>query len=357
MAKNHVTDNARILSNFKGGIKMTEYIILERIKVENANCIAGFTYGFPAITAFLGFEHLLSRQFNEKFGIEFEGCAVFCHDYQLGTYKDFYTRFIQSRNPPSTLKGKNSDAKSPAPIIEEGKMNMTVSVLLRCRQPLSTNADTIASYINILKDWVYQARLAGGSIKSFKSIDIISDDIRTLKSKLLPCFVLLDATALLKQHYEDNQQPATEKSVLENWTDFFALKEFAKLSTDDNGQSTVIWERYVPPNKKGWIVPLMIGYKAISPLYDPNTVENLRDTRYPFRFVEAVHGLGEWRSLHRIADISDVIWQYQIEDNWYLCRQLSNQDNLSTTLSNQPPINQNSTSEIDEYFGDVFDEI
>lgn len=336
---------------------MTEYIILERIKVENANCIAGFTYGFPAITAFLGFEHLLSRQFNEKFGIEFEGCAVFCHDYQLGTYKDFYTRFIQSRNPPSTLKGKNSDAKSPAPIIEEGKMNMTVSVLLRCRQPLSTNADTIASYINILKDWVYQARLAGGSIKSFKSIDIISDDIRTLKSKLLPCFVLLDATALLKQHYEDNQQPATEKSVLENWTDFFALKEFAKLSTDDNGQSTVIWERYVPPNKKGWIVPLMIGYKAISPLYDPNTVENLRDTRYPFRFVEAVHGLGEWRSLHRIADISDVIWQYQIEDNWYLCRQLSNQDNLSTTLSNQPPINQNSTSEIDEYFGDVFDEI
>lgn len=114
---------------------------------------------------------------------------MFCHDYQLGTYKSFYTRFIQSHNPPSTLKGKNSDAKSPAPIIEEGKMNMTVSVLLRCRQPLSTNADTIASYINILKDWVYQARLAGGSIKSFKSIDIISDDIRTLKSKLLPCFV------------------------------------------------------------------------------------------------------------------------------------------------------------------------
>lgn len=58
---------------------------------------------------------------------------------------------------------------------------------------------------------------------------------------------------------------------------------------------------------------LMIGYKAISPLYDPNTVENLRDTRYPFRFVEAVHGIGEWRSLHRIADISDVIWQYQLK--------------------------------------------
>ena len=66
MAKNHVTDNARILSNFKGGIKMTEYIILERIKVENANCIAGFTYGFPAITAFLGFEQIAALEALKK---------------------------------------------------------------------------------------------------------------------------------------------------------------------------------------------------------------------------------------------------------------------------------------------------
>jgi CRISPR-associated protein Csy2 len=36
---------------------MNQYILIERIKVQNANAIAGFTWGFPAITHFLGFVH------------------------------------------------------------------------------------------------------------------------------------------------------------------------------------------------------------------------------------------------------------------------------------------------------------
>lgn len=73
--------------------------------------------------------------------------------------------------------------------------------------------------------------------------------------------------------------------------------------------------------KKGWIVPLMLGFKGISPLYPPEQVENLRDHRYPFRFVEAIHGLGEWKSSHRIDDIQSLIWRYDCRDEWYLCRQ------------------------------------
>ena len=65
----------------------------------------------------------------------------------------------------------------------------------------------------------------------------------------------------------------------------------------------------------------MIGYKGISPLYSPEQVENLRDSRYPFRFVEAVHGLGEWKSLHRIQNLESLFWQYHVEDEWYLCQQ------------------------------------
>ena len=41
---------------------MNQYILLNRIKVQNANAIAGFTWGFPAITHFLGFSHNLSRK-------------------------------------------------------------------------------------------------------------------------------------------------------------------------------------------------------------------------------------------------------------------------------------------------------
>lgn len=229
---------------------MADYILLERIQVENANCIAGFTYGFPAITAFLGFEHALSRKLKEQIGIELSGCAIFCHDYEVNSYQDFYIRFIQSRNPPLTLKGEESKRlKSPASIIEEGKMDMTVSLLLRIDGILSSNSELKEEYLTTIKGLVYQSRLAGGSLKKLKSIQIVSDDKesqRKLKNILLPCFTLLDASHLLEEHFEKLQN---EQSLLECWTDFFAFKEKAirNHETDE-----ISWQRYIPENKKGW---------------------------------------------------------------------------------------------------------
>ncbi|WP_019520402.1 type I-F CRISPR-associated protein Csy2 [Faucicola boevrei] len=322
---------------------MANYILLERIQVENANAIAGFTYGFPAITAFLGFEHALSRKLKDLIGVEFNGCAIFCHDYIVNSYQDFYTRFIQSRNPPSTLKGKSGDAKSPAPIIEEGKIDMTVSILLRCDGVLSSNSEILESYNQTIKNSVYQSRLAGGSIKNIKGIYILSDSDKLLnhiKHILLPSFVLIDGTHLLKEHFENTQHE--NKSLLNIWTDFFAFKEMAIKSPQTE---EITWQRYLPANKKGWIVPLMIGYKGISPLYSPEQVENLRDTRYPFRFVEAVHGLGEWRSVHRIQALDSLFWQYHVENEWYLCQQ-----NTDTNIDTKY---QDDESESD-YFDDIF---
>lgn len=329
---------------------MSSFILLERIKVENANCIAGLTYGFPAITAFLGFVHLLSRQFKEEFGVSFNGCAIFCHDYKINSYHQYYTRFIQSRNPPSTLKSKGKDAKKPAPIIEEGKMDMTVSLLLRCDGNLSTNNEDIDAYIKALKSYTYSARLAGGSIYHIRSIRILGNDITVLKRAILPSYVLMDATHLLEAHFNECQQEQPDKSLLDIWTDFFAYKEKAvkneetgEKETPNKATKEVTWERYIPPNKKGWIVPLMKGFKGISPLYDPSEVDNLRDTRYPFRFVEAVHGLGEWQSAHRLEDLDSIFWRYQVSDEWYLCEQT-------------PHIKENKQPLIDDYFDDIFND-
>lgn len=334
---------------------MSSYILLERIKVENANCIAGLTYGFPAVTAFLGFEHFLSRQFKAQFGIGFNGCAIFCHDYKVNSYEQYYTRFIQSRNPPSTLKGKGGDAKKPAPIIEESKMDMVVSLLLRCDNNLATNSEDINAYINALKSYIYSARLAGGSIYHIRSIRMLGNDMTALKRAILPSFVLLDATHLLEAHFNECQQEQPNKLLLDIWTDFFAYKEQAvqddvvqdgatlNKKTPNKTAKEVTWARYIPPNKKGWIVPLMKGFKGISPLYDPSEVDNLRDTRYPFRFVEAVHGLGEWRSVHRLEDLDSIFWRYQVSDEWYLCEQTSH-------------IKESKQSLIDDYFDDVFND-
>ena len=358
---------------------MADYILLERLQVENANAIAGFTYGFPAVTAFLGFEHALSRKLKNLIDIELNGCAIFCHDYVVNHYvvnhyvanhyQNAYTKFIQNRHPPSTLKGKSNDAKKPAPIIEEGKMDMTVSVLLRCQGTLSNNSERVASYHQTIKNLVYQSRLAGGSIKKLTNIHLLSDSdklLNHLKHILLPSFVLMDATRLLQEHFDNIQiehGENTNQSLLDIWTDFFAFKEMA---IKQEQTEEISWQRHVPSNKQGWIVPLMIGYKGISPLYEPEQVENLRDTRYPFRFVEAVHGLGEWQSVHRIHSLDSLFWQYQVENEWYLCQQNSTSQSQIHPLKDNPlkdnplkgnPSKNNPSEDKSHSLDDLFDDL
>ena len=41
---------------------MSQYLVLSKINIQNANSIAGLTWGFPAITNFLGFTHALNRK-------------------------------------------------------------------------------------------------------------------------------------------------------------------------------------------------------------------------------------------------------------------------------------------------------
>ncbi|MFW2104940.1 type I-F CRISPR-associated protein Csy2 [Acinetobacter guillouiae] len=300
---------------------MTSYILLEKIKVEDANCIAGITYGFPAITNFLSFTHALSRKFNAEFGVELSGCAIFSHEYILRTNEQYDVRFIQSKRPPVTLQGQKyrAEANKIPPIIEEGKMDLTVSLLLECQETLSSVDAEKEKYRQLLIKWIYQARLAGGSIQQIENISFWStaSKLNALKRKLLPSFVLLDARQELQQHVENKRNIDPNCKLFDLWTDFFAYKASAHLQEDGKTE----WIRQEKPNLRGWFIPLMIGFKGISPLYDGHEIENNRDPNYPFRFVESVHGIGEWRSSHRIDQLDTLIWKYHIEDEWYLCQQ------------------------------------
>ena len=63
---------------------MSQFILIDRIKVQNANAVAGFTWGFPAITNFLGFVHNLSRKLCNKkkcMDISLKGCVVVVHEH------------------------------------------------------------------------------------------------------------------------------------------------------------------------------------------------------------------------------------------------------------------------------------
>jgi len=65
---------------------MSQYLVLSHIDVQNANSVAGLTWGFPAITHFLGFTHALNRKLSSHYRGEYEseltGCAVISHTFE-----------------------------------------------------------------------------------------------------------------------------------------------------------------------------------------------------------------------------------------------------------------------------------
>jgi CRISPR-associated protein Csy2 len=368
---------------------MSQYILIRRLKVQNANAIAGFTWGFPAITHFLGFTHNIERRLHrltDFSSISLSGCAVVAHEQHVHTYGQYDAEFTQSRNPPY-LPSHGKD--STPPVIEEGKMNMTVSLLIGCDGTIGNKKDTLREHLEKI---CLTQRLAGGSILNETiEIEFFSDDdanLRPITRKLLPGFILLDRSAYLKEHYQTLCQTNPKAELLDAWLDFAALKKAARPKSDlitrhlvalskdspeDVGKKALLeawqghttkpyaketilqdlkdyfaaidlnqslkqqWQDYMNPNEAtdadweyvakpnpGYLVPIMTGYKAISPVYDAGQVKNTRDVETPVCFVEAAHSVGEWKGVHRIKTMKDLaatLWHYDYEAHWYLCKQ------------------------------------
>lgn len=372
---------------------MSQYILINKLKVQNANAIAGFTWGFPAITHFLGYTHNIARKLgkiSEFSGISLSGCAVIAHEHHVHAYGKYDAEFTQSRNPPYLT---SHDKSSTPPIIEEGKMNMTVSLLIGCDGNIGNKKDSLIYW---LKNVCLIQRLAGGTvINEDIIIDIFSDEIKNLrliKRMLLPGFVLMDRSDFLQEHYETLCKSTPDTEILDAWMDFSALKKSARPKHDlitkylakmnegsegatDYSELESLWQKhletpysrdavpgnlvqyfaaievnkqndklqqqwhayihpseetdadweYIPKPRKGYLVPIMSGYKAISPVYKPGSVKNTRDGETPVCFVEAVHSVGEWKSVHHIRtpeELRSCLWNYYHEEHWYLCRQL-----------------------------------
>ena len=208
---------------------MSQYILIHRIQVQNANAIAGFTWGFPAITHFLGYTENLSRKLkvqNAFKDIILAGCAVISHKQKVHTYKPYDYQFLQSRNPPYL---KSHDKEELPPIIEEGKMNMTVSLLIGCAGNIGNRQD---DFIHWLETVCVQQRLAGGTILKIAGIEIIDTEninqFRSLKRKLLPGFLLMDRSIYLEKHFKTLQQQQPDVELLDAWMDFIAIKQKAR---------------------------------------------------------------------------------------------------------------------------------
>jgi len=309
---------------------MSSLIILRQVAVENANAIAGFTYGFPGMTHFLGYTHALSRKLQYSHGLTLDACGVVCHQHQVQCYQpsgwgDYV--FAQTRNP-LTKEGET------APIIEEGRMHINVTLALECNGLIANGEVGIAALQQHLGQLCPTMRLAGGTISSIRQIEIVSIPqapellerfSRRQLRRLLPGFALLDRTYLLAEHFSSMQTENPEAELLDAWLDFVALKAQAEPILAEGAEldeATKANWRYLPKPAGGWLVPIANGYRAIAPLYPAGTVANTRDCETPFTFAEAVYGIGEWCSPHRLQSIEQLFWrfQYQEQGGWYLCK-------------------------------------
>ena len=216
---------------------MSQYIVINLIRVQNANAIAGFTWGFPAITHFLGFTQNLSRKLanTDKYrDIKLSGCAVIAHEHRTHTFGRYERRFIQSRNPPYLKKDVDKVLQGKAPsVIEEGKMNMTVSLLIGCNGNIGNREE---GFLQWLQKACLLQRLAGGTILDIAGIKLHrpenAGDVRNIARRLLPGFVLLDRSKYLETYYQELKEANPDAELLDAWLDFSMLKQKARPKSD-----------------------------------------------------------------------------------------------------------------------------
>lgn len=310
---------------------MKSLLILPHIKIESANAISGLTYGFPSVTHFLGYVHALSRELAihlPKVKLKLGGCGIVCHQHQVHAYEKGgggEQIFSLTKNPLT------KDGATPS-FNEEGKMHLEVSLIIECHftimdiDPDSNDIEEDGKkFEKLVHELAIQKRLAGGVITSlsrpqFYPIDHegFPDLARRILREMLPGFVLLDRSDKFQSYLSKNPQLNSLEALL----DFYTLKSKAIPLTDSEAENQKVEWKHVPKSLGGWLVPIQVGYKAISPLYEPGKVTSVRNPNVPFRFVEPIYGLGEWKGPHLIDKLEKMIWRYQYESDHYVCSSL-----------------------------------
>lgn len=292
-------------------------LLLRHLRVQNANAVSGpLSWGFPSPTAFTGFTHALQRRLDD---IKLGGVGIVCHRFEPqvdqpdGAWRPGHFRLARH---PYIAGHKKFDNKASA-IVEEGRAHMEVSLLIEIRDDL--DEDDQADLLERLEQLVPGMRLAGGPILEMQVAEIEEwppyDEeqhalFRKLRYRLLPGFALVERRDLLAQTADDS------RDMLSAFLDRLAL-----TWEPPRGDETATTEWRIRP-RSGWIVPVPVGYAALSELYEAGEVAKSRDAETPFRFVESLYTLGQWLGPHRLTRLEQLLWQTedQPDEGLYLCR-------------------------------------
>ena len=315
-------------------------LVLPHIRVQNANAISSpLTWGFPSITAFTGLMTALARRLGPDGGLRFDSVGVVCHDFEAQVTQGGYTRsFCLTRNPVL------QDGATAA-IVEEGRVHLDITLVFKVR--ISTallNDATRAECAALAADLLAGMRIAGGSVMPSllgnarrpprAQLALVADDavqrdkqFKRLSHQWLPGFTLVSRDDLLQKRVTELCQAAntatTQPTLLDAWLDLSrinhrAIHKTMKENATGGSAEQVEW---ATDSRPGWLVPIPVGYAALTELHPPGTVAGARDPTVPFRFVESVYSMGQWVSPHRLRDIDQLTWQpsYNAATGLYRC--------------------------------------
>jgi CRISPR-associated protein Csy2 len=311
------------------GPQFNGLLIVPHLRVQNANAISSsLTWGFPSITAFLGLMWALERKTSADCQLAFQGVGVISHSFTplvaLGGYP---LAFRLTRNPVDD-KGESSA------IVEEGRAHMEISLVFAVFiAEDQQNAGNLKFQAGLVQNALAGLRVAGGTILPPRAglapfMELMPSPgnpsglfhkIRG-RGKLVPGFALVARPDLLPQKMKELAAVQEDDSLLEAWLDWSRLNWRAEKNETAAGETEINWKP--ARQNKGWIVPIPVGYAALTGLYEGGRVKNARDATTPFRFVESLYSLGEWVGVHRLRNVEDLIWygRYDEPGEMYLAR-------------------------------------
>lgn len=305
-------------------------LVLPRLRVQNANAISSpLTWGFPSITAFTGLMAALARRLGVDAGIRFQGVGVVCHGFEAQVTAGGYTRsFCLTRNP--VLQDG-----STAAIVEEARVHLDITLVFEVQLSSALLNDAArAACAAEVGEWVAGMRIAGGSVMPptsgslrrpprpqlvllAEAPDLRARQFKRLSRQWLPGFALVSRDDLLHSHLDILRASTTDTqpqpTLLDAWLDLSRINYRASTTAVWNAATETSTEavEWATDPRPGWLVPIPVGYTALSDLHAPGTVAGARDSDTAFRFVESVYSIGQWVSPHRLADAAQLTWRPQ----------------------------------------------
>lgn len=307
-------------------------LVLPRLRIQNANAISSpLTHGFPSMTAFLGLMWALERKLcANNIGMAFDSVGVICHDFDEQVTEGGYTKAFRLTRNPVDKDG------STAAIVEEGRIHLDITLVFGVSsETILDEAEARQALADTVAETLAGMRVAGGSIVPMRGADArqgaelirLAEDpaearkqFRRLRRRWLPGFALVCRDDLLALRVNSLQATAPTATALDALLDLSRINWRPEPGTpSDTERKAVEWK---PEPREGWIVPIPVGYGALSDVHPAGSVKNARDSHTDFRFVESLYSIGQWISPHRLGSIRALQWygHSDIDGGLYRCR-------------------------------------